>query len=334
MSQWDVMADKVLAGGSIGEDEALSILEASDSEVLALLAAGFRIRERYYGRYVRFQYLLNAKSGLCPEDCHYCSQSRVSTADIAKYPLLGTDAIVDGAARAVALGATTYCIVASGRGPTNRELDRLCDSIAQVREQYPLRICACLGVLDGDQARRLKEAGVERYNHNLNTSESFTPEIVTTHSYRDRTDTVRVVRESGISPCSGAIFGMGESAADRVAVAFALRALDVDSIPINFLHPIEGTPLAGRPLLSPAECLRAVAMMRFVNPTKEIRLAGGRELHLGALQALGLYVANSLFVADYLTTPGQAPDADHAMVRDLGFMVEPPGLKLPLPAPQ
>lgn len=329
MSRWDLMANKVLEGNGLTQDEALAILTSSDDELLDVVAAAYQIRHRYFRRYVRLQYLMNAKSGLCPEDCHYCSQSRISTAEIPKYPQKSSDEILDGAERAYSLGATTYCIVASGRGPTERELDRLVDSIEQVKDKYAMRICACLGVLKPDQAQKLKNAGVERYNHNVNSSEEFSPNFVTTHRYEDRVDTINLVKDTGISPCSGVIFGMGETFHDRIDAAFALKKLDVDSIPVNFLIPIEGTPFEGRDLMSPQECIRSLAMMRFVNPAKEIRIAGGREVQLRSLQPLGLYVANSIFVADYLTTPGQPPDADHAMIRDMGFEVEPMGIELP-----
>lgn len=329
---WDELATQVLQGQPVDRAQALAILESDDDQLLNVIAAGYRIRHRYYGRYVRFQLLMNAQSGLCPEDCHYCSQSHLSTAAIPKYPLRSVDEIVAGAERAVALGATTYCIVASGRGPNQHEIDAICASVHQIKESFPLRVCACLGKLKDGQAEQLSAAGVDRYNHNLNTSADYTPNIVSTHTYDDRVDTVERVKASGISPCSGAIFGMGESLDDRVSVAFALRELDVDSIPINFLHPIPGTPFADRALMSPQDCLRSTAMMRFVNPTKEIRLAGGREVQLRHLQPLGLYVANSLFVSDYLTTPGQDPEQDHNMVQDLGFIVEPPGMEFPLTA--
>lgn len=310
-------------GREVSREKALEILQSKDDELLDILAAGYRIRYRYYQHYVRFQYLMNAKSGLCPEDCHYCSQSRISKADIPKYPQKSTDEIVEGAKRARELGATTYCIVASGRGPSERELDRLVESIRQVKETYGIRVCACLGILKPEQAQKLKDVGVERYNHNLNTSRDFSPNIVTTHSFDDRVDTINIVKSAGISPCSGAIFGMGESLNDRVDLAFSLKELDVDSIPINFLIPVDGTLLKTQSLMTPQDCLRSLAMMRFVNPTKEIRIAGGREVQLRSLQPLGLYVANSLFVADYLTTPGQEPELDHSIIRDMGFEVEP-----------
>lgn len=329
--QWNLLADKVLNGDSITREEALSILRSDDQELLAILAAGYKIRYRYYRNYVRFQYLMNAKSGLCPEDCHYCSQSHISSADIPRYPQKTSDDILQGAERAKALGATTYCIVASGRSPTDHELDGLIDSITQVKQRYDLRICACLGILKPRQADRLKAAGVDRYNHNINTSSGYSPSIVSTHHYEDRVQTIEQVKGSGISPCSGVIFGMGESWEDRVEAAFALKELDVDSIPVNFLIPIPGTPLENQELMTPAECLRSLAMMRFVNPRKEIRIAGGREVQLRSLQPLGLYVANSLFVADYLTTPGQEPEADHQMLRDMGFEVEPQDFPLITP---
>ncbi|MBX5466379.1 MAG: biotin synthase BioB [Firmicutes bacterium] len=331
MSRWEEMADRVLAGEAVTREEALAIMACPDAEFLELLSQGYRLRRRYYGNWVRFQHLVNIQSGYCPEDCGYCSQSRVSMADIARYPLVDVETMVEGARRAHALGATTVCLVASGRGPNPREIARVTEAVATIKQELPVRVCACLGLLRPDQAAALKAAGVDRYNHNLNTSEAHTPAIVTTHGYQDRVRTVEVVKAAGISPCSGLIVGMGESDADLVDVAFALRALEVESIPINFLHPVPGTPLADRPLTPPLRDLKAVIMMRFVNPTREIRLAGGRELQLRSLQALGLYVANSLFVADYLTTPGQDPGLDHQMVRDLGFEVEPPGLELPLP---
>ncbi|MCL6563347.1 MAG: biotin synthase BioB [Firmicutes bacterium] len=330
MSRWREMADHVLAGRKISREEALSILRCPDEEVLELLSQGYRLRYRYYRNYVRFQHLVNIQSGYCPEDCGYCSQSRVSTAEIARYPLVEVEAMVEGARRAYELGATTVCLVASGRSPNSREIARVCEATAEIKSRWPLRVCACLGLVRPAQAEALKAAGVDRYNHNLNTSAAYTPAIVSTHRYDDRVATVEVIKEAGLSPCSGLIAGMGESDEDLVEVAFALAALGVESIPVNFLHPVPGTPLADRPLNPPLRDLKVVTMVRFVNPTREIRLAGGRELQLRSLQPLGLYVANSLFVSDYLTTPGQAPELDHQMVRDLGFEVEPPGLALPL----
>lgn len=322
-ADWHSLADRILAGGVITPDEARSALRAPDEEVLDLLAAAYRIRRHYFGNRVHLHLLMNAKSGLCPEDCHYCSQSNVSLAAIDRYPLLQREIILQGAARAAELQASTYCIVTSGRGPTDKELATIADIVREIKSTYRLKVCCCLGILDQAKADVLKQAGVDRYNHNLNTSKAFSPSIVTTHSYDDRVRTIEHVKAAGISPCSGAVFGMGESDEDIVDVAFALRALDADSIPLNFLHPISGTPLAGKHELDPRRCLKIIAMMRFVNPAKEIRIAGGRELNLRTMQALGLYAANSIFIGDYLTTQGQPPVEDLKMIADLGFEIDP-----------
>jgi biotin synthase len=193
--------------------------------------------------------------------------------------------------------------------------------VPEIKAKYDLEICACLGLLTPEQARRLKAAGVDKVNHNLNTSEEHYAEICTTHTFADRVNTLKAVRAAGMELCSGGIVGMGEKDEDVVRMAFTLRELGVESIPVNFLNPIDGTPLAGKTDLNPRYCLKVVAMFRLANPAAEIRIAGGRELHLGSLQALGLYAANSIFVGDYLTTKGQAPEADYRMIEELGFTV-------------
>ncbi len=197
--------------------------------------------------------------------------------------------------------------------------------VAKIKRTYPLNVCCCLGLLNSDQARRLSEAGVDRVNHNLNTSRRFYPEICSTHTFDDRLETLRAVRDAGMELCSGGIVGMGESHRDVVDLARTLRELKVESIPVNFLHPIDGTPLGQRRDLNPRECLRALCLFRLTNPESEIRIAGGRELHLRWLQPQGLYAANSLFVSDYLTTKGQAPADDYRMIEDLGFVITGPG---------
>jgi biotin synthase len=270
---------------------------------------------------VQLYFLMNAKSGLCPEDCGYCSQSKVSEAEIPRYNLLSADKLLEGARVAAQRNAKTYCIVISARGPSKREMDAVASIVPQIKAQYNLKICACLGLLTAEQAERLKACGVDRVNHNLNTSATHYADICTTHTYQDRVATLKHVRAAGMELCSGGILGMGEADRDVVEMAFALRELGVESIPVNFLNPIDGTPLAGHNQLTPRYCLRALAMFRFVNPTRELRISGGRELHLGSLQALGLYPANSLFVGDYLTTKGQAPDADYRMIAELGFEI-------------
>jgi biotin synthase len=258
---------------------------------------------------------------LCPEDCGYCSQSKVSEAEIPRYNLLSREQLLEGARIAAENHARTYCIVISARGPNEREMHAVTSIVPEIKERYNIKICACLGLLTNEQARQLKACGVDRVNHNLNTSETFYGEICTTHTFADRLATLRAVRDAGIEMCSGGIIGMGERREDVVDMAIALRDLGVQSIPVNFLNPIDGTPLAERHDLNPRYCLKVLAMFRLVNPDREIRIAGGRELHLGSLQALGLYAANSIFIGDYLTTKGQAPDADIEMLRDLGFEI-------------
>jgi biotin synthase len=319
---WDRLADTALTDRPIDRDAARAILEAPDEAVLPLVAAAARVRRAYFGTSVKLNYLVNIKSGLCPEDCHYCSQSSVSTAGVARHPLLSVDAVTAAADRAVALKAARFCMVASGRGPTDRELDVVAESIGAVRAAHPaLEVCACLGLLKDGQAERLREVGAFAYNHNLNTSERFYGRICSTHAFEDRLATIRRAKDAGLSPCAGALFGMGEGPDDVLELAYALRDLGVDSIPLNFLIPIPGTPLADRPPLTPLLCLRILCLFRFLNPRSELRIAGGREVQLRWLQPLGLYVANSIFVGDYLTTKGQPAAADFAMIRDLEFTV-------------
>ncbi len=320
-NRYDEWAEQVLAGQPLNRENALEILAAPDDDVLAILAAGFRIRRRYFGRTVQLYFLMSAKSGLCPEDCHYCSQSKISTAPVPKHNILKRDELLDAARIASERGAKTYCLVISARGPNERELSAVEAIVPEIKQKYGLDICACLGLLSREQADRLKACGVDRVNHNLNTSEDHYAEICTTHTYADRVQTLRHVRDAGMEMCSGGIIGMGERHEDVVAMAFDLQELGVHSIPLNFLNAIEGTPMQGNADLTPQDCLRALAMFRFVNPSRELRISGGREIHLRSLQPLGLYVANSLFVGDYLTTKGQAPQADYDMINDMGFEV-------------
>lgn len=315
------LADRVLSGESATEAEALALLRSPDEDLLDFLAAAYRIRRRYWSNTVQLYFLMNAKSGLCPEDCSYCSQSKVSEAEIPRYNLLSRDKLLEGARLAAERQSRTYCIVISARGPSEREIQAVEKIVPEIKAKYDLDVCACLGLLTPDQARRLAACGVDKVNHNLNTSPEFYEKICTTHTYQDRLHTLRAVREAGLALCSGGIIGMGEEDRDVVRMALELRELAVESIPLNFLIDIDGTPLAHSRRLTPRYCLKALAMFRFVNPRAEIRIAGGRELHLGSLQGLGLYAANSIFVGDYLTTKGQAPEADYKMIEELGFVI-------------
>ena len=316
------LADKSLSGEELSREEGLAILAWPEEDILDLLSATYRVRRAYFGKQVRLNFLVNIQSGLCAEDCGYCSQSRVSDVPVEKYKLMTPEEVESAAEKAVANKAARLCMVASMRGPSDRDVGAVAEAIRRVRTRFPqLELCACLGLLKDGQAATLNDAGVTAYNHNLNTSERHYGEICSTHGFSDRLDTVRKVREAGISSCSGALFGMGETREDVVDVAFRLRELAVDSIPVNFLIPFKGTPLGHHEELTPNYCLKILCLFRLANPAAEIRIAGGRELHLRSLQPMGLYAANSIFVGDYLTSEGQAASLDLEMIRDMGFQV-------------
>lgn len=318
---WNDLANRVLDGERLSRDEAFAVLNAPDVELLDLLAAAFRVRRQHFGLTVQLYYLKNAKSGLCPEDCGYCSQSKVSDAEIPRYRWDSEEKLLEEARKAKAAKARTYCIVASGRGPSDREVQHVAKAVKRIKEELGMHVCACLGLLKPEQAQTLAEAGVDRINHNLNTSRRLYADICSTHTYQDRIDTLNVVRDAGMELCSGLIVGMGETHEDIVDVIGELQELNVQSIPVNFLHPIDGTPLAREDHLDPRFCLKVLCLLRLAHPTVEIRIAGGREVNLRSMQAMGLYPANSIFVSDYLTTPGQPAEEDFKMVRDLGFEV-------------
>ena len=322
MSDYQALAEKALRDEPLTRAECLHVLGTPDERLLELLDAGFAVRERYFGRKVRLQMLQNSKSGACQEDCHYCSQSAVSTADIERYGLVPLEQMVDGARRAAAARAQRYCIVISGRSPLDREIAEISDAVRAIKRELPIQVCCSLGLLNQDQARELRAAGVDRINHNLNTSEAFHPAICTTHTFQDRLTTIRHARNAGLEICSGGIIGMGESDDDVIDLALALREVKPDSIPLNTLHPVPGTPLEHCDHLTPQRCLKVLCLFRFLHPRTEIRMAGGREFNLRTLQPLALYVADSLFVGGYLTTPGQPAPEAWKMITDLGFEIE------------
>jgi biotin synthase len=319
---FQVLADRSLQGIIPEREEMKAVLNASDEQIPELVSAAFRVRHHYFGKRVQIHMLQNAKSGLCPEDCHYCSQSAVSEAPIDRYPFLSKEQLLESAKRAKAAGAVRFCIVNSGRGPTDKEIREIVGVVREIKSQVSINICCSLGLMVEDKVQALKEAGVERINHNLNTSERHHPNICTTHTYRDRVATVNSVKSVGLSSCCGGIVGMGETDEDIMDLALSLRELGVDSIPLNFLHPIDGTPFGGLNHLTPQRCLKILCLFRFVNPDKELRVGGGRELNLRSLQPLALYPANSLFVNGYLTTAGQEASETHRMIADLGFEIE------------
>jgi biotin synthase len=321
-SSFDQLATSILEGKPATEDDALAVLQAHADELLDLVAAASRLRREHFGNTVKVNYLVNLKSGLCPENCNYCSQALGSKAEILKYTWLSPDEALEQAAAGLRGGASRVCMVSSGRGPTDRDVDRVADMVGTIKAEHPeVEICACLGLLKDGQAERLRAAGVDAYNHNINTAESHHDQIVQTHTYSDRVDTVEKAKTAGLSPCSGLIAGLGETDEQLVEAVFALKELGSDSIPINFLMPFDGTPYENVWNLTPLRCVKILAMARFVCPDKEIRIAGGREMHLRSLQGLALQVANSIFLGDYLTSEGQAADADLELIRDHGFTV-------------
>lgn len=319
--EWNALADRALAGHAVSADEALAVLHAPDEAILPLLHAAYRLRAHWHGRNVRIHVLRNAKSGLCPENCAFCSQSVGFHTEAPRFPLQTVEELVEGAREAARMGAVKYCMVTSTRGPSQRELDVVCEAVRRIKAEVAIRVCTSLGLLREGQAEQLAAAGVDRFNHNLEASRRYFPEICSTHRFEDRVETVRRARAAGMEACCGGIMGMGETDEDRVALALELRDLGVESIPVNFLDPRPGTPLGDSPRLSPHDCLRALAMMRFVNPSRDIRVAGGREVNLRHLQPLALYPANSIFCNGYLTTPGQGYEADLRMIADAGFYV-------------
>ncbi|MDA3630426.1 biotin synthase BioB [Saccharopolyspora oryzae] len=322
-AHFDQLADAVLAGTPATPEDALAVLRADDAELMQVVAAAGRLRRAHFGNAVKVNYLVNLKSGLCPENCNYCSQALGSDAPILKYSWLSEAEALEQAGAGIGGGASRVCLVSSGRGPSTRDIDKVAGVVTALKEEHPdVEVCACLGLLKDGQAQRLKDAGVDAYNHNINTAESHHENIVQTHTYADRVDTVEKAKGAGISPCSGLIAGLGETDEQLVEALFALRELESDSIPVNFLMPFDGTPFENTWELSPTRCVKILAMARFVCPDKEIRIAGGREMHLRSLQSIALHVANSIFLGDYLTSEGQAAAADLEMIRDNGFVVQ------------
>ncbi len=323
MTWLDAIVEKALINEPLDRDAALAVLASGDDELMDVVAAAFKVRLKYFGRRVKLNYLVNIKSGLCPEDCFYCSQRAGSAADVLKYTWLKPEEVLASAEAGVAGGARRVCMVASGRGPNDREIAKVAGMIETFKQQNPdVEVCACLGLLSDGQAEVLKQAGTTAYNHNLNTAEDHYADICSTHTFADRAATVEKAKGAGLSPCSGLIAGMGETDEDLVSVAFALRELEPDSVPVNFLIPFDGTPLGTEWNLTPQRCLRILAMVRFVCPAAEVRLAGGREIHLRSLQPLALHIVNSIFLGDYLTSEGQAGAKDLEMIADAGFTVE------------
>jgi len=317
------VADRVLDGGFITADEALEILKVPDCDTFDLLSHANRLRRHYFGNSVHLCSIINAKSGLCGEDCAFCAQSVHHRTDTPVYQLVDTEEIVNAARNAEKEGSGCFGIVTSGasleEGP---ELERICSAITRIANGTNIRPACSLGIIGRKTAEALKKYGMRKYHHNLETARSFFPNVCTTHDYEDDVNTVKAVKKAGLEVCCGGIFGLGESAGQRVEFALTLRELDVDSVPINFLNPLPGTRLAGADFLMPMDCLRIIAMFRFVLPDKQISVCGGREKNLRDLQSLMFFAgASGTMIGNYLTTTGRAPEHDRQMLEDLGLSV-------------
>jgi len=314
------LAAAPVAGQGVARDEALELLGLARDHLWDVLPWANRIRQAHRGDKVHLCGIVAAKIGRCPEDCRWCSQSGRHSAKIQSHGLLSDDELLCSARRAGQSGAGCFGLVTSGAAPTSDELDRLCGVIGRLRDQGQVSPCAGLGMLDEAAAQKLAEAGCRRYNHNLETSRAYFPEVVTTHSWDQRLATARAVKAAGMELCCGGLFGLGESDQDRVDLALAVRELDADSVPVNFLNPIAGTPLEGAQRLSPEECLAILAMMRFVLPTRCIKAAGGREANLRDRQQWMFFAgADGILIGDYLTTSGRPPAEDLQMIAALGL---------------
>jgi biotin synthase len=328
---WRRLAQEALAGRLISRDDARAVLHAEADELLPLLDAAFTVRRVHHGRRVHLHVLENAKMGACPEDCGFCSQSARSGSPSGTAALKSADELVSGARRAAAAHARRYCMVTATRGPSQRDLDSICEAAQRIKAELDIELCASLGLLTPDKARRLAEAGIDRFNHNLETSERHFGRIVSTHTWADRVATVRIARDAGMEICCGGIVGLGEEEDDVLDLAYALRELEVDSVPVNFLDPRPGTPLGPSSRVEPTYALKVLCMFRFLHPRADLRVAGGREVNLRSLQAMALYPANSIFTSGYLTTGGNLPDTDVQMIRDMGFEIEYAGGRLAPP---
>lgn len=315
------LRDRVLAGDILDEEDVLLLTSIEGVELFDFFYAASRIRERFKGRRVDLCSIVNAKSGACPEDCSYCAQSSRSSADIAVYPLIGEDVVLQRAMEAREAGVRRFCIVTSGRKIGKKELMEIGSMVERIRA-VGLLPCATLGLLNEEELLFLKERGLDRYHHNLETSERFFPEICSTHSYGDKVKTIEAAKAIGLSICSGGIFGLGEEWQDRIEMAFALRELDVDSVPINFLIAIRGTPLADMDLLPPFEALKIISLYRFILPEKEIRVCGGRRQVLRDFNSMVFMAgADSLLTGNYLTTTGVTFEDDLRLIRHYGLEI-------------
>jgi biotin synthase len=317
------IAERCLAGEKIDRDEIDVVLAQSRSNLFDVLYWANKIRERFFGNRVKVCGIVPGRFGGCDQDCKFCAQSARYDAGRIKTRTLSDEEMLKAAEQAKLNGVRSFGIVYSGRTAGDEEIDRLCGVIRQIRERFGLRVCAGLGLISGEQAKRLARAGLTGYNHNLETSERHFGDIVTTHTYGDRVKTIEAAQAAGLRVCAGGIFGIGEMEDDRVDMALELRRLGVDTVPMNFLHPIEGTPMGIMKTPAPMEALRIVAVYRFILPQTTLKIAGGRILNLRDLQSWMFYAgANSMMIGNYLATAGRAVEQDMQMLKDLALEVD------------
>lgn len=317
----EAVSRKVLERKDVTPEEVFDLSQVEGANLFFLMAAANRIRAYFLGDRLDLCSIINAKSGRCGEDCIFCAQSSHYQTGVKSFPLVLKEEILAAARRATEVKAGRFGIVTSGRRVKEKELQAIAETLRQMKEEgIPLSRCASLGSLSVQEARRLKEAGLQRYHHNLESSPDFFPQICTTHTFEERVSTVKIAKEAGLEVCSGGIFGLGESLAQRIRLAFLLKELEVDAVPLNFLQPIPVTPVEHLPSLPPLEILKIVALFRFILPTKDIKVCGGREHNLRSLQPfIFISGANGMLIGDYLTTKGQAPHLDLEMIEDLGL---------------
>lgn len=313
--------EKALSGNGISYDEGCGLINIPDSDIFEILASTDRIRRFFKGNDVNLCSIINAKSGLCSEDCAFCSQSVHYDTGVKTYPMVEHQKIVEAAKGAMLNGAREFSIVTSGASvEKDNDVNILAQALKEMKAQVALERCASLGIMNEEALRKLKDAGLQSYHHNLETARSFFPNICTTHDYEDDVNTIRTAKKLGFYACCGGVFGLGESREQRVELALTLRELDVDSVPINFLNPRPGTPLENANYLTPIECLKIISLYRFMLPTKDIVVCGGRHVNLRDMQSLIFAAgANGMMIGNYLTTLGRPPEEDLKMVRDLGL---------------
>ena len=309
------------AGESVSYEDACKLADIEGNNIELIIYAN-KLRMNYKNNSVFTCSIINAKSGLCSQDCAFCAQSGRHKTGVEVYPLLSEEKLVENALRMEDAGATTYSMVASGFSPTDKELDTFIGAASAIKKKTSLSICTSIGVLTESTAKKLKECGVSTCHHNLETARSYFDRICTTHDYDDDVQALKLAKSAGLKLCSGGIFGLGEPWSQRVELAFTLKELDVDSIPINFLNPIAGTRMENMPLLSPMEALKAIALIRIINPKKEITICGGREKTLKDFQSwVFLAGANGLMIGNYLTTKGRSIDMDMDMIEAMGLEI-------------